>query len=85
MKDLQDQLVVKRTTEDEVLTQETQHVVRKALSGLPQEQRDAVTMAFFDGLTHMEIAERLMMPLGTIKTRIRLGMKRLQEALQEVQ
>jgi RNA polymerase sigma-70 factor (ECF subfamily) len=38
-------------------------------------------MAFFDGLTHVEIAERLDAPLGTIKTRVRLGMRRLREVL----
>lgn len=83
--DLEDRLEVKKTTEDAVLSQETQHVVRKALGGLPPEQREAVTLAFLDGLTHIEIAQRLVVPLGTIKTRIRLGMKRLQQTLQEVQ
>jgi RNA polymerase sigma-70 factor (ECF subfamily) len=85
IEDLRDRLAVEKPTEDEVLTQETRHVVRKALGDLPLEQREAVTLAFFDGLTHIEISKQLKEPLGTIKTRIRLGMKKLQETLQEVQ
>ena len=56
-------------------------IVRAALDNLPSEQRLALEMAFFRGLTHAEIAEQLQEPLGTIKTRIRSAMLRLQARL----
>jgi len=57
--------------------------VRSALESLPTEQRQGIEMAFFGGLTHTEIAEALGEPLGTIKARIRRGMSKLREGLQE--
>jgi RNA polymerase sigma-70 factor (ECF subfamily) len=57
--------------------------VRTAVETLPWEQRRAVEMAFFDGLTHREIAERDGLPLGTVKGRLRLGLKRLSGLLAE--
>jgi RNA polymerase sigma-70 factor (ECF subfamily) len=56
--------------------------VRSAVAGLPPEQRQAIEMAFFGGLTHQEIAESLREPLGTVKARIRRGMLKLRESLQ---
>jgi RNA polymerase sigma-70 factor (ECF subfamily) len=57
--------------------------VRTAVETLPEEQRRAIGMAFFDGLTHREIAERDGLPLGTVKGRLRLGLKRLSRLLAE--
>jgi RNA polymerase sigma-70 factor (ECF subfamily) len=57
--------------------------VRTAVESLPGEQRRAIEMAFFDGLTHREIAERDGLPLGTVKGRMRLGLRRLQGLLTE--
>ena len=57
--------------------------VRTAVETLPGEQRRAIEMAFFDGLTHREIAERDGLPLGTVKGRMRLGLRRLQGLLAE--
>jgi RNA polymerase sigma-70 factor (ECF subfamily) len=57
--------------------------VRSAVETLPGEQRRAIEMAFFDGLTHREIAERDGLPLGTVKGRLRLGLKRLSGLLAE--
>lgn len=56
--------------------------VRKALAELPEGQQQALELAYFEGLSHMEIADRLRQPLGTIKTRIKLGMSKLKIALQ---
>ena len=54
--------------------------IRGALGGMPAPQRSALEMAFFDGLTHSEIAEKTGEPLGTIKTRIRAGLLTLRKA-----
>ena len=51
--------------------------VREAIEKLPSDQREAIELAFFSSLTHAEIAERLIQPLGTIKARIRRGLIRL--------
>lgn len=55
--------------------------VREAIESLPHEQREAIELAFFSGLTHHEIAERTGAPLGTIKGRMRLGLHKLRGSL----
>lgn len=55
--------------------------IRNVLSGLPEEQRTALEMSFFDGLTHAEIAKKTGNPLGTIKTRIRTALTLLRRSL----
>ena len=62
-------------------TAECETSVARALAALPSSQRDAIALAYWEGLSHAEIAERLATPLGTIKTRIRLGMHKLRELL----
>jgi RNA polymerase sigma-70 factor, ECF subfamily len=57
--------------------------VRQALAQLPKEQREALAMAYFNGYTQEEVAQALHEPLGTIKTRIRLGMQKLRQLLED--
>ena len=59
--------------------------VRAAIDRLSEEQRQVLALAYFQGLTQSQIAEALVLPLGTVKTRIRLGMQKLREMLKEEQ
>jgi RNA polymerase sigma-70 factor (ECF subfamily) len=59
--------------------------IRVALSRLPAEQMQALTLAYFGGYTQSQIAEILAQPLGTIKTRLRLALQKLRELLDEEQ
>ncbi len=56
--------------------------VRTALRTLPSEQRDPIELGFFGGVTHEEIARRTATPLGTVKTRIRAGLRKLRTQLE---
>jgi RNA polymerase sigma-70 factor (ECF subfamily) len=62
---------------DQAVTADLGARVRVALAQLNPEQRSALELAYFGGLSHSEIAERLGRPLGTVKTQIRTGMQRL--------
>ena len=78
---------------DETLTYQPDHVddlvslkqqrerVRSALAALPRAQREALELAYFGGLTQQEIANKTKQPLGTIKTRMRLGLMKLRDEL----
>lgn len=67
-----------RTIEDR---DESKQVIRKALNSLPEKQRAAIELVYFGGLTHIEAAEKLEEPVGTIKTRIRLGVMKLKDKI----
>jgi RNA polymerase sigma-70 factor (ECF subfamily) len=69
---------------DSALDAELSRTVKRALAELPFLQRAAIEMAFFEGLTHAEIAARLEEPLGTVKTRIRRGMLKLRDVLRDL-
>jgi RNA polymerase sigma-70 factor (ECF subfamily) len=71
--------------DDEVFERVRAAAVGDALRTLPPDQREAIERAFFDGLSYREVAEKLGAPLGTIKSRIRAGLRRLMDVLGEVQ
>ncbi|TYQ24334.1 sigma-70 family RNA polymerase sigma factor [Pseudanabaena sp. UWO311] len=67
--------------EKDVLMQERSSYVKACLAELPDEQRSVLELAYFRGLSHSEIAAKTGISLGTVKTRIRLGLKKLREAI----
>jgi len=68
--------------DDEVFAKLDGERVRSALRDLPEEQRSLIVLGFFSGVTHEELARRTGIPLGTVKTRIRSGLKKLRLALE---
>jgi RNA polymerase sigma-70 factor (ECF subfamily) len=83
---------VHRSQREEPLTQdvpgvvtchfEAKHLIQTALKRLSPDQRRVIEMSFFSGMSHSELAESLGLPLGTVKTRLRLGMMKLRGLLQ---
>jgi RNA polymerase sigma-70 factor (ECF subfamily) len=69
------------TAEDDLRVRELGAVVRAALEALAPEQREVIELAYYGGLSHSEIAAARNIPLGTVKTRTRLGLMRLREML----
>lgn len=67
--------------EEEALSRQLSTTVRAALDQLPDGERQAITLAYFGGLSYVEVAARLGAPEGTVKSRIRSGMKRLSRSL----
>jgi RNA polymerase sigma-70 factor (ECF subfamily) len=70
------------TANETVRGRESAELIARAVAELPEDQRNAIEMAFFSGLTQNEISETLKTPLGTIKARIRRGMLRLRDRLE---
>ena len=66
-----------------VIAQEEGEALRAFMARLPDSQSEVITLAFFGGLTHTEIAEQLSLPTGTVKGRMRLGMHKLRADMDE--
>jgi RNA polymerase sigma-70 factor (ECF subfamily) len=71
------------TPEEASVMQERRRHVQQVLNELPPEHREVVVLSFFGGLTHAELAERLGEPLGTVKSRVRMGLSKLRGLLEE--
>jgi RNA polymerase sigma-70 factor, ECF subfamily len=70
--------------DDEVWARRQSEIVRDAVAQLGEDERDAISLAYFKGLTYVEVAKALAQPEGTVKSRIRSGMRKLSSALAEV-
>jgi RNA polymerase sigma-70 factor (ECF subfamily) len=68
---------------DEAMAEkEKQQRVQAALAALPAEQKEVVALAYLEGLSHSEIADRLGMPLGTVKSRMRIAYQKIRQTLE---
>lgn len=69
--------------EGKLQQREIHRIVQGVMAGLPPEQADVVSQSFFEDRPHIEIADRLGIPLGTVKSRLRLAMKRIRDSFGE--
>src|SRR5919112_124090 len=76
-----ERLEARERVEEDVARRDEAAIVRSALDVLPAEQLQVIELAYFGGFTHVEIAEMLEQPVGTVKGRMRLRLKKLREAL----
>ena len=72
-----------RATDEQAITNLEGERIRKSLAILPPAQREVIELAYFQGLSQSEIAQKLDQPLGTVKTRVRLAMQKLRVELEE--
>ena len=72
---------VHNSTEDDIEMSDTRRLIMGILKNLPPAQREAIDLAFYHGMSQREIAAKTGIPLGTIKTRLELGLKKISEAL----
>jgi RNA polymerase sigma-70 factor, ECF subfamily len=70
--------------DEELDTRERRDRVRAALAELPPDQSEVVTLSYIEGLSHSEIAERLGLPLGTVKSRMRLAYQKVRSAVEDL-
>lgn len=70
--------------EEEVTERERRDKVRAVLATLPPDQSEVILLSYVEGLSHSEIAERLNLPLGTVKSRMRLAYQKVKEAVEDI-
>ena len=70
--------------DEAVVERERQKRVQDVLATLPQDQSDVVSLSYLEGLSHSEIADRLELPLGTVKSRMRLAYQKIREAVEDL-
>src|SRR3954467_7726547 len=75
---------VNNATEVEITMGDTRHLIRQVIDSLPPPQQQAVELAFFRGMSQREIAANTNTPLGTVKTRLELGLKKIYDGLKEL-
>ena len=75
---------VHNATEQEILLSDTRSLIRKVIRDLPPAQQQAIDLAFFKGMSQREIAAKTNTPLGTVKTRLELGLKKIYDGLKEL-
>src|SRR5437867_1496247 len=75
---------VHNSTQEEIVLGDTRVLVRDVISRLPPPQQQAVELAFFQGMSQREIAAHTNTPLGTVKTRLELGLKKIYDGLKEL-
>jgi RNA polymerase sigma-70 factor (ECF subfamily) len=75
---------VHNATEEEIVLSDTRALIRKVIAGLPSPQQQAIDLAFFKGMSQREIAAKTNTPLGTVKTRLELGLKKIYDGLKEL-
>jgi RNA polymerase sigma-70 factor (ECF subfamily) len=78
---IEERVAAPERTDVDVARREEAREIRSALDGLPDEQSQVIELAYFGGMTHVQIAARLEMPVGTIKGRMRLGLSKMRMAL----
>ncbi|GIU92746.1 MAG: RNA polymerase sigma factor SigK [Acidimicrobiia bacterium] len=82
-REIRDPRAVEPTIDEEVWARSLSETVREALGSLSPDEREAITLAYMGGLSYAEVARRLGAPEGTVKSRIRVGMRKLAAALGE--
>ena len=68
--------------DDRLMREQEQHCLSEAMNSLPLEQREVIQLSFMDGLSHSEIADKLKLPLGTVKSRVRLAYQKLRDTVE---
>src|SRR5256885_7381226 len=75
---------VQNVTEDEIRAGDTRVLMAKVINSLPEAQQQVIDLAFFQGMSQREIASHTNIPLGTVKTRLELGLKKIYDGLKEL-